>query len=126
MALLADKEQALPGTVPLAGVATAGAALAGEVRIHTDAATVIQSGFVGQQTTEFRKSPLRGVPVGFAGFGGNWHQVFALAALRAAFGPLTNTREVFQANQTVGMGVQDVLGDGMVGAQLEPSRLPGL
>jgi hypothetical protein len=33
--------------------------------------------------------------------------------------------EAFQTDQTVEMGVQDLPGDGVIGAQLEPSRLPG-
>ena len=59
--------------------------------------------------------------IGFTGFGRHGNQVFPLAAPLAAFRPLANAREVFQANETRGMGVQDVLGDGVIDAQLEPS-----
>jgi hypothetical protein len=50
VALLADKAQPVLGTVLFAGEATAWAALAGVVRIHADAATACQSGFVGEQS----------------------------------------------------------------------------
>ena len=38
-----------------------------------------------------------------------------------AFGPVSNARQVFQAEETGGMGVQDLFGDRMIGAQLQPS-----
>ena len=41
----------------------------------------------------------------------------------AVFGPFANAHELFQADKTARMGVQDLLGDGMVGTQLKPSRL---
>ncbi len=125
MALLAHKGQSVVGTILLARVATRGAALAGVVRIHTDAPTACQGGFVGQQSTEFGKGPTGGMSICLAGLGGNWDKLFALAAPRASLPSLADAREVFQANQAVGMGIQDVLDDRVIGAQLEPSRLPG-
>ena len=125
-AVPAHKEQAVLGTVLPAGVATARAALTGVVGIHADAAIARQGRLVGQEAAEFRKGPLRSMPIGPARFGGNGNELLALAAPRAASASLADAREVFQADETRGMGVQDLPGDGVVGAQLEPSRLPGL
>jgi hypothetical protein len=52
-------------------------------------------------------------------FGGNRDQLLALAAPLATFRLLADARQVFQADESAGMGVQDLPGDGMVGAQLE-------
>jgi len=57
----------------------------------------------------------------FAGFGRDRDELFPLAALLPASGPLADACEVFQSDQTVGMGVQEVLGNRMVDAQLKPS-----
>ena len=65
------------------------------------------------------------MPVRLAGSGGNRDQLLALATPLATFGPLADASQIFQADETVGMGVQDLPGDGVIGAQLEPSRLPG-
>ena len=125
LAVLADKEQPVLGTVLSARVATARTALTRVVGIHADAATASQGRFVGQQSAQFGKRPLRGMSIRLAGFRGNRNQVLALAAPLATFRPLANAGQVFQADQALGMGVQEVLGDGVIGAQLEPSRLPG-
>ena len=114
LALLADKEQAVLWAVRAAGMATAGAALAGVVSIHPDAHPAHQDRFIGEQLAQFGKRPLGGVPIGAPLF---------LAGLLAmpAFGPVSNAGQVFQAKETRGMGVQDLFGDGVIGAQLEPS-----
>ena len=121
LAVLADKEQPLLRTVLPARIAAARTGLTGAVRIHADAATPCQSSFVGQQPAEFGKRPLRGMSIRLAGFGGNRDQLLALATPLATFCPLADASQIFQADETVGMGVQDLLGDGVVGAQLEPS-----
>ena len=112
--VLADKEQAVLWAVRAAGMATAWAALAGIVSIHPDAHAAHQDRFIGEQLAEFGKRPLGGVPIGAPLF---------LAGLLAmpAFGPVANAGQVFQAKETRGMGVQDLFGDGMIGAQLQPS-----
>ena len=124
LTVLAHKEQAALGTVLPAGVAAARAGLTGVVGIHADAATACQGRFVGEQSAEFGKRPLRGMPIRLAGSGGNRDQLLALATPLATFRPLADASQIFQADETVRMGVQDLPGDGVVGAQLEPSRLP--
>ena len=47
-------------------------------------------------------------------------RLFAMCPLRS----LSDAREVFQADQSVGVRVQDVLADGVVGIQLQPSLCP--
>ena len=125
MTLLAHKEQAVVGTILFAGEATAWAALARVVRINTYAATACQGGFVGERPTQLGKRPLRGMAIGLARFGGHRDEVLALAALFPAPGPFADASQVFQTNQTVRMGLQNVLGNRVVRAQLKPSRLPG-
>ena len=121
MALLTHKKQPVLGTVLPARVAAARATLAGVVGVHADAATACQGRLVGQQSAQLRKGPTSSMPIGLARFGGHGNHLLALAAFLAAFGPLANAGEVFQADQAVGIGVQDLLGDGVVGAQLKPS-----
>jgi hypothetical protein len=58
-------------------------------------------------------------------FGGNRKELLVLAAAGALFPSLADASQVFQADQAPGMGVQDLSGDGVSGAQLEASRLPG-
>ena len=123
LTVLADKEQPVLGTVLSARVATARAGLTGVVGIHADAAAASQGRFVGEQSAQLGKRPLRGMPIRLAGFRGNRNQVLALAAPLATSRPLANASQVFQADQALGMGVKEVLGDGVIGAQLEPSRL---
>ena len=60
--------------------------------------------------------------IGFARFGRHRDQPLALATLLPAFGPLAYVSQVFQAHQPVGMGLQKVLADQVVRAQLKPSR----
>ena len=84
LTVLADKEQAVLGTVLSARVATARAGLTGVVRIHADAATTRQNRFVGQQSSEFGKGPAGGMSIRLAGFGGNRDQL--LAEARASCG----------------------------------------
>ena len=90
LAVLAHEEQAVLGTVLPARVATARAGLMALVRIHADAATARQSRFVGEQSAEFRKGPLGGMPIRLAGFRGNRDQL--LAEARAACG-VSSARE---------------------------------
>ena len=114
MTVLADKAQAVLWAIRAAGMATAGAALAGVVSIHPDAHAARQGRFISEQPTQLGKRPPGGVPIGAPLF---------LAGLLAplAFGPVANAGQVFQAKETGGMGVQDLFGDGVIGAQLQPS-----
>ena len=114
MALLADKERPVLGTVLPAREATTWATLTGVVRIHTDADAAHQGCFVGEQAAQFRKGPAGRMPIGLA---------LLLTRLSAvfAFGSVSYARQGFQTNETVGMGIQDVLGNGVIDAQLKPS-----
>ena len=113
-ALLADKEQALPGPVLAAGVATARAGLAGIVGIHLDAQRPGEDRLIGEQPVQLGEGPPARVPVGAA---------LPLRRLLAvlALGAVPNARELFQPDEGMGMGVQDALADRVVGIQLQPS-----
>src|SRR5215472_13400820 len=95
LALLADKEQPVVGTVLPAGVAAARTGLTGVVGIHADTTTPRQGRLVGQQSPQLGKRPAGGMPIRPARFGGNRDQLLALAAPRAAPAALADVREVF-------------------------------
>ena len=59
--------------------------------------------------------------VGSARFGRHGDKLFPLATALAPFGALANASQLFQTNEALGIGVQDVLGDGVIRAQLKPS-----
>ena len=121
MAVLTDKEQTLLRTVLPAGVATARTALAGVVGIYCDTEATRQGRFVGQQSAELCKGPAGGMAIRFPCFGRYGDLVLSLASFPVAFRPFANARKLFQTNQALGVGIQEVLGDRVVGAQLEPS-----
>ena len=102
MAVLADKEQPLLGSVLFARKATARACLAGIMGIHLDAQRARQDRFIGEKAMQFRKRPLRGVLVGPA---------LLLRSFLAplAFRPFSDAIQLFQADESVGVRVQDVL-----------------
>ncbi len=114
LALLAHKEQPVVGAVRAASEATAWTTLAGVVGIHADAATPGQSRLIGEQPAQLRTRPFRGVPVGASLF---FRRLFPPLAL----GALADASQLFQAKETVGMGIQDLLSKGVIAAQLEPS-----
>jgi hypothetical protein len=113
MAVLANKEQPVLRAVLPAGMATAGAALAGVVRIHRDTDAASQRCFIGEESAEFGKCPPRGVVVGPS-------LLFACPLALLSFGALANASQLFQTKKDVGMGVQDLFGDGVINAQRSP------
>ena len=114
MTALTHEAQSLLGPVLWADIATARACLAGVVGIYLHTEGTGTHRFIVQETAQLRKGPATGVAVGSA---------LLLRGLFAVlpFGALTNARQLFQANKTVGMGVQNVLTDRMVRVQLQPS-----
>jgi hypothetical protein len=122
--VLADKAQPVLGTVLPAGGATARTGLMAPVRIDAAAATACQGRFVGEPLPHLGKRPLGSLPIRASGLWGNPDQPLAHATPFATSRPLADARQVFQADETAGMGVQDLPGDGVVGAQPEPPRLP--
>src|SRR5690348_8139211 len=111
---LAAKEQPRLPPVLFGCVSTVRAGLAGVVGVYLHTERAGQDGFVVQEGMQFRKGPFGGVPVRTA---------LLLRRLLAmcAFGPLTDMRQVFQANETVRMGVQNVRTHAMIFIQLQPS-----
>lgn len=116
MTLLTDEEQPVPRTVLPARVTTARAALASVIGIDADAATACQGGFVADEASQFRKGPAGGMPIRLVCFGGNGNQLVPFTAPLTTSGSLSDARQVFQTYQTVGIGVQDVLGNRVVRA----------
>src|SRR5262245_43291394 len=92
--------------------AAARAELAGVVGSHFDAERAAARCLIGEQPVQLGQSPCAGVPVGTA---------LPLVCLLTGFAPrvVTDARELFQANASVGMGVQDAFGECMGGTQLE-------
>ena len=102
MAVLADKEQSLLGAIVRTAIAAARACLAGVVSIYLHAQRAGQDRLVVQEGVQFDKGPLGGMPVGTS---------LLLACLLAmfTFGPISNASQRFQANERMGVGVQNVL-----------------
>lgn len=114
---LTDKEQPMIGAIVLAGESTAWACLTrvGGVYLHTEGTS--QDGFIGQGAVQLSKSPFAGMSVCLALLPASF---LALLALRA----VSDAVQLFQANETRGVRVQNVLAEGMVGIQLQPSLSP--
>ncbi len=117
MADLTDKEQPLLWAIPLAGMAAMRAGLTGVVGIDLHTERTSQMRLVDEQAMQFGKGPLGGMPIGPA---------LLLACLFALLplGPLADMGQVFQADETVGVGIQNALTDSVVGIQLQPSLSP--
>jgi len=114
MAVLANKEQALLRAIPFAGKAALGTGLTGIVSICLDTDAPGLLGFVPDEGMQFRKGPRGRVPIGRALLQAGFLAVFP-------FGALPDAREVFQADESMGVRVQEMLADGVVGIQLQPS-----
>src|SRR5262249_42032052 len=111
---LTDKEQAFFRAILFAGMSTFGAHLTGLVGIYFDACTARKTRLVEQEALQFGKRPLRGVPVSLALF-------LARSSDLLPFGPLPNAGQVLQPDESVGMGVNNALADGVIDCQLQPS-----
>lgn len=121
MTVLADKEQALVRTILPCDMPTLWACLAGVVRIYLDAERTGQYSFVGNEALQLGKGPFGGMMIGLALFRGQGQKFLAFAPLLRAWFALSNTSQVFQTNEGVGMGVNDALGNGVIRVQLKPS-----
>ena len=95
-----DKEQPVTRPVLFAGEPTARARLAGVGRLHLHAEGASQHRFVGKRALQLGKRPLGGVSIDPAGLGRPRSHRRSCAALRAAFGPLADAVQVFQADQS--------------------------
>jgi hypothetical protein len=118
MALLADKEQPLLRTVRLSRIPAPGAHLAGIVRIHLDTQASGQPCLVLQEGLQFCKGTLGGMPVDSA-------LLLARLLTILPFGPLPDASQVFQADERMGMGIQDMAAYGVVGLLFQPSLSSG-
>ncbi len=117
MTVLADEQEALlrpilPGRMP-----TTRAGLRGVVGIHLDGHAFIHEGFVGNQSVQLRKGPPGLCCIGFALL---LRRLFAMLA----FGALTNVCQVLQADETVGVLLDDAPTHDMVTIRFQPSLSP--
>ena len=114
MAILTDKEQPLLGAIGRAGIATARACLTGVVGVHFHTERAREDGLIVQEAVQLGKRPCGSVAIGPALL---FARLLALLALRS----VSDTGQGFQTDERMGVGVQDVLTDGMVRIQLQPS-----
>lgn len=121
MTALADKEQPFLGSVLLADESAARAGLAGVVGIYLHAKRTGQNRLVVQEALQFGKGPRGRMPVGFLLFRSQGQQLLACAPLLWTLRSVSNASQVFQTNETVRMGVKNLLTDHMIGIQLQPS-----
>lgn len=117
MADLTAKQQPRMWAISLAGMAAAGTGLTGVIGIDLDTEQPSKSRLVGEMGIQLSKSPLGGVPIGFP-------LLLRGPLALLPFGALPDVGQVFQADQCVGMGVQNMLSNGMIGIQLQPSLSP--
>src|ERR1700694_5438938 len=106
MTHLTDKRETFLGAVGISGMSTHRACLACVVGVYLDRHRAMQEGLIGKHAVQLGKPPLgiRRVrtPLLLTG-------LFASLAFRA----LTNVRQVFQADQAVGVSVNDAFGNDM-------------
>ena len=114
MAVLTDKQESLVRTISITGMSTDRACFARIVGVHLDSHAPVQESLIGQHALQFSKRPLGigriRLSLPDAGF---------LALLAA--GSLSNIGQIFQADQAVGVSVNDALRDHMIGVLLQPS-----
>jgi hypothetical protein len=111
---LADKQQALPRTVGISGMAAPRASLARVVGVYPDRSTAMQEGFIGEHAVQLCKTPFGMGGVGFP----------LLFARSLAFAPsqtFADIGQVFQPDQAAGITDHDVCGDDMIGVGFQPS-----
>jgi hypothetical protein len=117
MALLTDKEQALIGTVRLAGMPTHGTRLTRIMGVYLDRHRTLQEGLVGNHALQFGKAPFGVRRIGLA---------LRACRLLAAFAPraLSDVCQIFQADQAVRVLSHDVCRDLVIGVGFQPSLSP--
>ena len=114
MAPLADKEQALVGTVGIRGMSTHRAGFACIVCVYLDGHRPLQERLVGNIAVQFGKAPFG---VGGIGMALLVRSLFASASL----GPFSDMGQVFQTDEALWVLVYDAFGDHMIGVLLQPS-----
>ncbi len=114
MTVLADEQESFVRPIGITGMSTQGACLARIVRVYLDCHRPMQERLVGDHALQLGKGPFGvgriGTPLLLARF---------LALLAAA--SFTDVCQVFQADQAVGVSVNDAFGDHMIGVLLQPS-----
>ena len=114
MALLADKEQALVGTVGIRDMSTHRAGFACVVCVYLDCHRPLQESLVGNIAVQFGKTPFGVGGIGTALLG---RSLFASPSLC----PFSDMGQVFQADEAMGVLLYDAFGDHMIGVLLQPS-----
>ena len=114
---LADKEQPFVRAIVRAGEPTARAGLARIGRLDLDAEGTGKCCLVRERAVQFSERPFAGVPIRFALLP---TRLFTLLAL----GALADAVQAFQADEALGVGINDALADHMIGIQLQPSLSP--
>ncbi len=114
MATLTHEQQPLVGAIVRTGMPAPGARLAGVVGIHFHRHTACKHCLVGNVAMQFGKGPLGGVPV---------HSSLLLRGFLSmpAFDAFTDMGQVFQADDAVGVLVDNATTDRVVGSLLQPS-----
>ena len=123
MAVLTHEEQAVLRAVRFARMPTDGACLTAVVGINLDGHRLVQECFIGNHTMQFSKGPLGIGGIALPLLPGNRFGSLAvlLAPMGAPFGALTNVGQILQADQAVGVLVDDACGNDMIGVLLQPS-----
>jgi hypothetical protein len=114
MATLTDKQQTFLGTVGLAGIATCGACLTSKVGVHFRGQGACTCDFISKDTVQFGKGPAGSMLVGPS-------LLLRCVLAPFAFAPLADVGQVFQADEGVGVLVNNAFGDVVIGVQLQPS-----
>jgi hypothetical protein len=118
MAVLALKQEALLGAVPLRGLAAFRARLARVVRVYFHRHAPRPQRFVGQEAVQLGERPCGGVPVGPALLP---RRLFP----SLAFGSVADMGQVFQADQAVRVAGHNATADLVVGCLLQPALPSG-
>ena len=125
MAVLTHEEQAVLGAVRFAGMPTHRAGFARRVGIDFDRHALVQEGFVGDHAVQFGKGPLGVGGIGLPLLLGNRFGAFAvfLAPSCSSLGALTNMGQILQADEAVGVLIDDAFGNDMISILRSPVSL---
>src|SRR5713101_8225032 len=114
VATLTDKQEALVRAVRFACIATHRACLTGIVGLHLHCQRACKRGFVSNEAMQFSKGPPGGMLVRPSLLP---RGLFAMPS----FGSFANVCQVLKTDDAVWVALDNVLGDGMVRLQLQPS-----
>jgi hypothetical protein len=114
MTVLADEHQALLGAIGIRGIPTHRARLARVVRVYFDRHRAMQEGFIGNHALQLGKSPLRVSRIRLS---------LLLRSFLAflASGAFADICQVLQAEQAMGVPINDASSDHVIGILLQPS-----